>query len=96
MKIFVGYDPREDITYQVCEHSIKRRNKDVDVVPLKMKLLRESGIYTREIDRLASTEFTFTRFFIKSYLFYSMLNSILLSCLYLSLLCNNYILLHLL
>ena len=64
MKIFVGYDPREDITYQVCEHSIKRRNKDVDVVPLKMKLLRESGIYTREIDRLASTEFTFTRFFI--------------------------------
>ena len=39
MKVFVGYDPREDITYQVCEHSIKRRNKDVDVVPLKMKLL---------------------------------------------------------
>ena len=64
MKIFVGYDPREDITYQVCEHSIKRRNKDVDVVPLKMKLLRESGIYTRGVDRLASTEFTFTRFFI--------------------------------
>ena len=64
MKVYVGYDPREDITYQVCEHSIKRRNRNIEVVPLKMKTLRESGIYTREIDRLASTEFTFTRFFI--------------------------------
>jgi lipopolysaccharide biosynthesis glycosyltransferase len=34
------------------------------VRPLKQKEMRDSGLYTREIDKLASTEFTFTRFFI--------------------------------
>ena len=42
MKVYVGYDPREDITYQVCEHSIKRRNRNTEVEPLKMKTLREA------------------------------------------------------
>jgi hypothetical protein len=23
LKVYVGWDPREDIAYQVCEHSIK-------------------------------------------------------------------------
>ena len=64
MKVYVGYDTREDIAYQVCEHSIKRRNGQIEVIPLKQKDLREQGIYTREVDKLASTEFTFTRFFI--------------------------------
>jgi len=22
MKVFIGYDPREDMAYQVCKHSI--------------------------------------------------------------------------
>ena len=64
MKVYVGYDTREDIAYQVCEHSIKRRNGKADVVALKQSELREQGLYTREIDKLSSTEFTFTRFFI--------------------------------
>ena len=64
MKVYVGYDTREDIAYQVCEHSIKRRNGQTEVVALKQKDLREKGIYTREVDKLASTEFTFTRFFV--------------------------------
>jgi len=64
MKIYVGYDTREDIAYQVCEHSIKRRNGQTEVIALKQKELREQGIYYREVDKLASTEFTFTRFFI--------------------------------
>ena len=64
MKVYVGYDTREDIAYQVCEHSIKRRNGKTDVVALKQSELREQGLYTREIDKLSSTEFTFTRFFI--------------------------------
>ena len=63
-KVFVGYDPREDIAYQVCKHSIARRNKDVLVRPLIQKELREAGWYTRPIDPLSSTEFTFTRFLI--------------------------------
>ena len=64
MKVYVGYDTREDIAYQVCEHSIKRRNGRTEIIPLKQKDLREKGIYYREVDKLASTEFTFTRFFI--------------------------------
>ena len=43
MKDYVGYDTREDIAYQVCEHSIKRHNKQTEVIPLKQKDLREQG-----------------------------------------------------
>ena len=50
--IYVGWDSREDIAYQVCEHSIKRRNGKADVVALKQSDLREQGLYTREIDKL--------------------------------------------
>jgi lipopolysaccharide biosynthesis glycosyltransferase len=62
--VYVGYDSREDIAYQVCKHSIIRREPGATVKPLKQKEMRDSGLYTREIDKLASTEFTFTRFFI--------------------------------
>ena len=64
MKVFVGYDPREDISYQVCKHSILRRNQNVTVTPLIQKDLREQGYYDRPVDKLASTEFTFTRFLV--------------------------------
>jgi len=64
MKVYVGYDPREDIAYQVCKHSIISRNKNAEVVPLIQKDLRNLGWYSRPVDALASTEFTFTRFLI--------------------------------
>ena len=64
MKIFVGWDSREDIAYQVCEYSIKSRSTDAEVIPLKQKDLKSQGLYTRDIDPLSSTEFTFTRFLI--------------------------------
>ena len=64
MKVFVGYDPREDIAYQVCKHSILRRSQNVTVTPLIQKDLREQGYYDRPVDKLASTEFTFTRFLV--------------------------------
>ena len=64
MKVFVGYDIREDIAFQVCEYSILKHQPQAEVIPLKQKELRESGIYTRAIDPLSSTEFTFTRFLV--------------------------------
>ena len=64
MKIYVGWDSREDIAYQVCEHSIKRRDPSAEVIPLKQKQMRDQGLYNRPVDKLASTEFTFTRFFV--------------------------------
>ena len=64
MKVFVGYDPREDIAYQVCKHSILTKQSEADVRPLVQKELRDAGWYKRPVDKLASTEFTFTRFLV--------------------------------
>jgi lipopolysaccharide biosynthesis glycosyltransferase len=62
MKVFVGWDSREDIAYQVCKHSIISKQPTAEVVPLKQQELREQNLYWREKDLMASTEFTFTRF----------------------------------
>ena len=64
LKVFVGYDTREDVAWQVCKHSPNLRNKNVDVIPLKLTELREQGWYKRDTDKLGSTEFTFSRFLI--------------------------------
>ena len=64
MKVFVGWDSREDIAYQVCKHSILSKQPNAEVIPLKQNELREQGLYWRDVDKLASTEFTFTRFLI--------------------------------
>jgi lipopolysaccharide biosynthesis glycosyltransferase len=64
MKIFVGYDTREDIAYQVCKHSIESLCPTAEVIPLKQNELRNDKLYWRGEDKLASTEFTFTRFLI--------------------------------
>ncbi|MGA0128446.1 MAG: glycosyltransferase [Burkholderiales bacterium] len=63
MKIFIGWDPREDIAYQVCKESlIKNSDIDMEIQPIKMSEMREKNLYWREADPLSSTEFTFTRF----------------------------------
>ena len=65
IRVFVGYDSREDIAYRVCKHSILNTTTQyAKVERLVQKDLRKAGIYTREVDQLASTEFTFTRFLI--------------------------------
>lgn len=66
-KIFVGWDSREDIAFQVCKQSILKYVKDdydVEIIPLKQDELREQGLYWRDEDKLGSTEFTFTRFLV--------------------------------
>lgn len=69
-KVFIGWDTREDIAYQVAEHSIISRSNNIDIVPLVQKDLRSVGLYTRPIDPLSSTEFTFTRFLIPAIMNY--------------------------
>ena len=64
LKVFIGWDSREDIAFQVAKHSIKKHNPNVKVYPLKLPTLQELGIYTRGVDATASTEFTFSRFFV--------------------------------
>lgn len=64
LKVFVGWDPREDIAWEVCRHSILSRTdpEQVSVQPLVQADLRQLGLYTRPIDTKAATEFSLTRF----------------------------------
>ena len=62
-RVYIGWDSREDIAYQVARHSLlKHASIPVDVIPIKLPDLVDQGLYTREIDPLASTEFTYSRF----------------------------------
>lgn len=64
-RVFVGWDSREDIAFQVCRSSLERHaRRPVDVVALKQDELRMRGLYLRPVDPLASTEFTYTRFLV--------------------------------
>ena len=63
LKIYIGWDSREDIAYQSCKQSIlDNTSVPVEIIPLKQKQLTEQGLYWRKKDLKASTEFTFTRF----------------------------------
>jgi hypothetical protein len=70
MKVFVGYDAREDIAYRVCEYSIKKHQPTAEVIPLVQDDLRALGLYWREKDALASTDFSLTRFLVPALMNY--------------------------
>jgi len=61
IRVFVGYDPREAVAYNVLSHSINRRSSQpVTVAPVMLSQL--GGIMTRERHPLQSTDFSFSRF----------------------------------
>ena len=63
--IYVGYDRREDIAFHVCRHSLKKNTSvALDIRPLVQNELRARVLYTRDVDPLASTDYTYTRFFV--------------------------------
>lgn len=65
LKIFIGWDSREDIAYQVARQSIlDHASVPVEIIPLKQKQLRKEELYWRDVDALAATEFTYTRYLI--------------------------------
>ena len=65
LKIYIGYDSKEDIAYRVCKNSLLRRSSiDVKVYSLKLQELVARKLYNRSIDPLASTEFTYSRFLV--------------------------------
>lgn len=65
IRVFVGWDSREDIAYQVCRQSLLRHaSVPVTVTPLRQRDLRTQGLYHRPEDPLAATEFTYTRFLV--------------------------------
>ncbi len=65
LNIYIGYDSKEDIAYRVCKHSLlKRSNSNLKVMSLKLYELVANKMYSRDIDPLASTEFTYSRFLV--------------------------------
>lgn len=47
-EVFIGYDDRERVAYNVCAFSIMRRSSQpIDITPLKLDALRKEGLYTR-------------------------------------------------
>ena len=65
LNIYIGYDSKEDIAYRVCKYSIlKRSRSSVKITSLKLYELVAKNLYKRDIDPLASTEFTYSRFLV--------------------------------
>ena len=62
-KVFIGYDSREDIAYEVAKRSILD-HMDAEVVALRLDDLREMGLYWRPADPMSATEFSFSRFLV--------------------------------
>jgi hypothetical protein len=63
LRVFIGWDQREPEAYEVARFSLRRRASiPVDPVPIKQSELCARGLYWRERDPLAATEFTYTRF----------------------------------
>ena len=63
LRIFVGWDSREDIAYQVCKRSLEQTASiPLQITPIRQADLRARGVYARGPDPLSSTEFSFTRF----------------------------------
>lgn len=61
LRIFIGYDPREAVAYNVLQHSILRRaSRPVAIVPLALDQLKPE--MWRERSPLQSTDFSFSRF----------------------------------
>ena len=65
LSCFIGYDSKEDIAYRVCKHSLlKRASIDIKIFSLKLNELVAKKFYNRDIDPLASTQFTYSRFLV--------------------------------
>ena len=62
-RIYIGWDKREPEAYDVARFSLERRASiPVEITPIKIDELRARDLYRRDVDPLASTEFTYTRF----------------------------------
>jgi hypothetical protein len=77
LRIFIGYDARQDMGYQVCRQSIlDHASVPVDVQPLKLPELRGQGVYYRPTEQRdgrlwdvissapMATEFAISRFLV--------------------------------
>ena len=62
--LYMGWDTRQSVAYDVMKYSLHKYSDNIEVIALKQHELRDSGIYTRPFDPLSATEFTFTRYLV--------------------------------
>lgn len=63
IKIFIGFDHKEIVAYNVLQHSINiRATEPISITPININHLK--NIFTRERNSLQSTEFSFSRFLV--------------------------------
>lgn len=63
IQVFIGFDARETVAFNVLSHSIQARaSEPVAVVPMMLSQLK--GVLTRPRDPLQSTDFSFSRFLV--------------------------------
>jgi len=61
IRVFIGYDPKEEVAFHVLQRSIhERASQPVSITPISLTQL--NGIFCRERNPLQSTEFSFSRF----------------------------------
>ena len=61
IRVFIGYEPKEEVAYHVLAASIMRRaSQPVQITPIILNSL--STVFRRERNPLQSTEFSFSRF----------------------------------
>lgn len=63
IKVFVGYDHAEAVSFNVLSHSIQN-NASVPVAIIPVRLSQLEGVFNRERNALQSTEFSFSRFLV--------------------------------
>ncbi len=74
LKIYIGYDSNQNnpplcnkvvnSPYEVCKKSIENHNSNIEIIPIQLQKLIDDGVYTREHDPKATTEFTYSRFLV--------------------------------
>ncbi|MBF0446089.1 MAG: glycosyltransferase [Magnetococcales bacterium] len=63
VQLFIGYDQREAVAFNVLSHSVQRlASRPVSITPLLLSQLK--GVITRERHPLQSTDFAFSRFLV--------------------------------
>jgi hypothetical protein len=63
INVFIGYDNKERVAYNVLSHSIiQNSTKPVAITPIALNNLKDD--FVRERNNLSSTEFSFSRFMI--------------------------------
>ena len=63
INIFIGYDSKEKVAYNVLSHSIiQNSTKPVSITPIALNNLKDD--FVRERNNISSTEFSFSRFMI--------------------------------